>query len=136
METIDISLLQQKMLENIFLKLQDTLPSDWTKVEFFAKKTSGSYGMKYFVLNENGKWVDCFNLVNIKEIKNLFYSIGKDISYTWEKLPEQNKWHAFNLVVDNQGNTNVSYDYADNIKEEELFSYLLNKEKQWSAKFK
>lgn len=136
MTNLNIDVLQQELFENIFLKLQDYLPSNWVKIDFFASKTSGSYGIKYFVYNKDGKWVDCFNLVDIKEIKNLFYLIGNDISTVWEQLPKQNKWYSFNLVIDNQGNLKVDYDYADNIKEEELFSYLFNKQKQWSAKFK
>lgn len=134
---VDINLIQQEMYQQIFNKLQDYLPEGWQKIDFHTVHTKRKYSMKYFVMTEN-KWVDCFNLIDRKELVRLFIDINKDITNVWNRLPEKHKWYVLNMVVDRQGHINVTYDYADDVKDNDdtLLTYLTQKEREWSKSFK
>lgn len=137
-EEVDINLLQQKMYQDIFIKLQTYLPNNWKKVDFHCYHTSEYFGIKFYVLTENNEWVDCFNLLDKKLRTELFLTIDELVANVWNQLPKKNKWYVLNMIIDNHGHIDVSYDYADNEKENEdnLFAYLHNEEKEWDNKFK
>lgn len=130
---IDIDIIQQQMYQNIFGRLQSLLPNDWQKLDFHAFYTDSCFGIKFFVMIKNNEWIDCFNLYVKETISKLFQSIDEDIINIRNQLPEKHKWYILNMIVDNQGHVDVSYDYADNVKndDEKLMSYLLNEEKEW-----
>ena len=134
---VDIDLLQVKMYQSIFDKIQKWLPRGWKKVDFHTYYSRGYIGIKYYVMNEKSVWIECFKLLDEKIRKEMFSVIGDDIANVWKQLPEKHKWHVLNMIVDNQGHINVSYDYADAVNgdAEALFAYLLNEEKEWDKKF-
>ena len=136
-EEVDIHLLQQKMYQDIFSKIQEFLPQCWKKVDFHIFHTTKSFGIKYYVMTEKNEWVDCFKLLDKKLISRLFLSIDDDIANIWNQLPKKHKWYVLNMIVDNQGHIDVAYDYADEVKDDEdkLFTYLYNEEKEWDKKF-
>ena len=134
---VDVLLLQQKMYQDIFSKIQEFLPQGWKKVDFHVYHTSSSFGIKYYVMTEKNEWIDCYKLLDNKLRTKLFSSIYDGITNIWNQLPKKHKWHVLNMIVDNQGHIDVAYDYADDVKdnEEKLFSYLYNEEKEWDKKF-
>ena len=131
----DIDILQQQMYQNSFNKLQDFLPDDWKKVDFHAYYTDSCFGFKYYIMMDNGEWIDCFNLYG-KKLTELFLSIDEDITNVRNQLPKKHKWHIMNMIVDNKGHIDVSYDYADKVKDDakNLMDYLLTEEKEWCGK--
>lgn len=135
---VDIHLLQQKMYQDIFSKIQKFLPQGWKKVDFHIYHTSRYYGIKFYVLIESNEWIDCFKLRDENGFDFNFLSIDDNIAIVWNQLPKKHKWHVLNMIVDSQGKINVAYDYADNLRDNEdaLFDYLLNEEKEWDKKFK
>ena len=134
-EEVDIHLLQQKVYQDIFSKIQEFLPTDWQKVDFHMYHTSRFFGIKYFVLTKENEWVDCFKILDENVETELFLSIDDDVAVVWNQLPKKQKWYVLNMIIDNQGYINVSYDYADGVQNDDLFMYLHNKEKQWEKKF-
>lgn len=135
---VDIHLLQQKMYQDIFSKIQKFLPQGWKKVDFHIYHTSRYYGIKFYVLIESNEWIDCFKLRDENGFDFNFLSIDDNIAIVWNQLPKKHKWYVLNMIVDSQGKINVAYDYADNSRDNEdaLFDYLLNEEKEWDKKFK
>lgn len=135
---VDIHLLQQKMYQDIFSKIQKFLPQGWKKVDFHIYHTSRYYGIKFYVLIESNEWIDCFKLRDENGFDFNFLSIDDNIAIVWNQLPKKHKWYVLNMIVDSQGKINVTYDYADNLRDNEdaLFEYLLNEEKEWDKKFK
>lgn len=135
---IDIHLLQQKMYQDIFSKIQKFLPQGWKKVDFHIYHTSRYFGIKFYVLIESNEWIDCFKLRDENDFDFNFLSIDDNIAIVWNQLPKKHKWYVLNMIVDSQGKINVAYDYADNSRDNEdaLFDYLLNEEKEWDKKFK
>ncbi len=136
-ENVDIHSLQQKMYQGIFNVFQKFLQKKWKKVDFHAFYTDDSFGFKFFVLTANNEWEDCFNLYDKEAIRKLFNTLDELIIDERSQLPNRHKWYILNLIFDCSGHFEVSYDYADNVKDddEKLMTYLLREEKEWSKKF-
>lgn len=101
------------LFQKVFDKLQDGLPEDWEKVVFYVAYLDGSYSMKYFVNNGNGKYTDCFSIGNLTntQIIKLFIGIDKVIRPIRKKLSEKEKWMSMTLKVDSKGNFKSEFDY-------------------------
>lgn len=107
--------------QNIFNTLQKVLPDDWRKVVFYAEYGESSYSMKYFVDTGNGAFADCFKLKDIlkRDIVKTFAVIDSQITPIRKELSKNDSWSVMTLVVDDEGNFKVDFEYA-NISEDSI----------------
>lgn len=97
---------------------------EWKKVVFLTIYTDTSYEMKFYVY-KNEKYVDCFSLgIPVPNIINLFSNLDKDIIIHRNDMCKLNtdKWYSMTLVVDENGEFNVEYDYNSTC--EDTISYI------------
>ncbi len=107
--------MSQAIYQTIFDKLQDFMPQKWNKLVFYASYTDGSYSMKYYIENEEEKYIDCFSLQGVKksDLIKLFIDINKDLSAERESLNAKQKWTVLTMIVDKSGKMRTEFDYAD-----------------------
>lgn len=122
--------MNNEMFQDIFYKLQDGIPESWDKVILYVAYFEGSYTMKYFVRENKGEYVDCYNLEGMSNSKliKLFMALDKIIDPEREALGEK-KWSVMTLVVDSEGNFNTDFDYKD------ISTDSLTYEEKWEKKY-
>lgn len=123
--------MNDKLFQKIFDEIQDTLPSGWKKVIFFAKYSEGSYSMKYYVKSSADIYIDCFGFKGSTKAKmiKLFMNLDKIISPIRKGLDEKQRWTVLTLSVDNNGAFKADYDYAD------LNDRAVEYEREWKEKY-
>lgn len=122
--------MNNEMFQDMFDKLQDGIPESWDKVILYVAYFEGSYTMKYFVRENKGEYVDCYNLEGMSNSKliKLFMALDKIIAPEREALGEK-KWSVMTLVVDSEGNFNTDFDYKD------ISADSLTYEEKWEKKY-
>lgn len=140
MPEVDIHILQQEMFQEIVDVLQLYLPADWTKVCFYAQyPTEKNCGMKYYVRDEEGEFSDCFKLYDPQAlVSGVFNPANKAIAKVRKHLPADKQWYALILEVDNEGEFNIKYDYADGVDHndaEAMKKYYAKFHYEWCKKF-
>ncbi len=107
--------MNEKLFQDIFDRLQETLPKEWKRVAFYAGYTEGSYSMKYYVDNGEGGYTDCFNLTNVKrpQLIRLFMAIDKIITAERRNLDENHRWSVVSMFVNSDGKIKTEFDYVD-----------------------
>ena len=103
------------IFQEIYDVLAVLLPEHWKKVIFRADYTTGSYGMKYYVEFEDGKFVDCFSLPDISrsQIIQAFISLDKFISANRKELSEKEKWSVLTMIITPDRAFKTYFDYTD-----------------------
>lgn len=103
------------MFQEIFDKLQDYLPNEWSSLVFYAAYFDGSYSMKYYIKDNKNEYVDCYNTIDLPSIQftKLFISLDKVISQYRKELDDNKKWSVMTMVINSDGNMKTNYTYED-----------------------
>lgn len=115
-------------IQSICDLLTEYLKTDWKKICFYAGYVEESYTMKFFA-SVNGKYEDCFSVIDDKIVFSIFSKIDKLICEDRNKLNGNKKWSVISIVFDNNGHFKVDYDYTD-IKDDEIDYFL-----KWKNKY-
>lgn len=123
--------MNNEIFQNIFDILQPALPNEWKKMVLFVGYTAGSYTMKYYTADDNGKYTDCFSQkgINKAQLIKLFMSIDKIVAPERKKLDDKNRWTVLTMSVTNDGSMKTEFDYAD--ISENAIAY----EQKWKEKY-
>lgn len=123
--------MNDKIFQSIFNLVQEKLPMDWKKLVLYISYTQGSYGMKYYVFDEKGKYIDCFSQKDIskKQLITLFVEIDKILAPERKALDEKDRWSVMSMIVFSDGKMKVEFDYTD--ISENIIAY----EKEWQKKY-
>ena len=107
--------MNEVLYQDIFNALQEVLPNEWNKVVFYAEYDDSSYGMKYYVLHEDGTYSDCFELEDVSKssIIETFAIIDSIIMPVREKVNKDDLWSVMTIVVSNTGDFKAEYEYED-----------------------
>lgn len=125
----------KSMNDNVYQKIFDMidpfLPDNWRKMILFVGYTEGSYTMKYYTSDSEGKFADCFEQPgsNKSKLVQLFVNIDKVLSHERKKLDEKNKWTVMTMTVSSSGSIKTSFDYTD--ISEDAIKY----EQKWKEKY-
>lgn len=106
----------QKMLQSIASTLENTLPSDWSTVVFYAELSEGAFSMEYFVKQAGGKsFIKCYDLPGIEKAQLMkdFMTLNKVISAERSSLKADKRWGSMTLILQSNGKFRVEYDYSD-----------------------
>ena len=124
------------MMDNgIFQKVYDVLasllPVKWQKVIFRADYTEGSYGMKYYVAGDDGRFIDCYSLPGVSrpQIIQAFKEINKTLSSSRTNLSEKDRWSVLTMTINADGSFKTDFDYAD--ISESAIAYM----EEWEKKY-
>lgn len=111
--------MNNKIFQNVFDKIQPLLPEDWNKVILFVGYTEGSYSMKYYTYNSQGKYLDCFSQEGASKAKliQVFMEINEILSRSRKELDEKNRWSVMTMIVNADGSMKTEFDY-DNLSED------------------
>ena len=107
------------MNDTIYQKVFDTidpfLPKGWTDIVLYVGYTVGSYTMKYYVRDVDGKYTDCFsqNDISKSSLIKAFVKIDKLLTDERKQLDDKHKWSVFTLIVTNKGLMKAEFDYQD-----------------------
>ena len=119
------------IFQNIFDKISSFLPMSWKNIIYFAGYTEGSYSMKFYVENGDGRFVDCFSMPGVTRagLIKTFVEIDKLLSKERQALGEEKKWTVFTMRVNSDGHMKTDFEYDDH--SEDMVSY----EEVWQAKY-
>ena len=103
------------MFQKVYDVLAGLLPAKWTKVIFRADYTEGSYGMKYYVAEDDGKFIDCYSLPGVSrpQIIQAFKEINKFLSPSRLDLSEKDRWSVLTMTINADGSFKTDFDYSD-----------------------
>ena len=117
--------------QQLYEILDGVLPEAWIKVVFRAEYREGSYSMKYYVKDQTGNFIDCYNLQEITEndIINAYIEIDKLLYPERQKLDDDKQWSVLTFSIDSEGifKTEFSYDDID----DKYFVYI----NEWKKKY-
>ena len=101
----------QKLYEQIAV----VLPTLWIKVVFRVEYREGSYTMKYYVEESEGKYIDCYSISGVEEndIVKAYKNIDKLLFPEWKKLSPDKRWSLFTLVIKSDGSFKADLSYDD-----------------------
>ena len=105
--------MDEKIFQEIFDQLEETLPEDWEKLAFYAEYAQGSYSMKYYVKRAGLDYRDCYGLEKSEQRYHRFMKIDRIISPVRNALAEEKRWNVFTLLVEKDGTFLAEYDYDD-----------------------
>jgi hypothetical protein len=123
--------MDHEIFQEVFNLIEVYLPEGWKKVAFFGGYTEGSYSMKFYIQNSDGKYVDCYNISGVKKstLIDTFIKIDSVLSKQRAALEQGKKWTVFTMLVDEDGKMNTYYDYDNH--SDNMISY----EKEWMEKY-
>ena len=123
--------MDENMFQKVFDLISDYLPSEWSRMVFFAVYTEGSYSMKFFFKLYNSDFVDCFSIPGVPKAKliKLFMDIDTVLSVNRTELGKDNVWTVLSMIVDDTGFMKTYFEYDDH--SEDLVAY----EKKWTEKY-
>ena len=123
--------MNNEIFQNIFDIIQPVLPNGWQKMVLFVGYTAGSYTMKYYTVDETGRYTDCFDQKGISKAQliKLFMNIDKVVGFERKKLGEKNVWSVLTLTVTHDGKMKAELDYSD--ISENIIAY----EYDWKKKY-
>lgn len=120
----------QKVVQEVFGKVEECLPQEWEKCCFYAAFTVGTYTMKFYIKNKKGEYIDCYNLgIDDNQLAFLFMDIDDIVRPYRDALESKQKWNVLTLIVESNGKFNVDFDYAD--VSENSIEYQRNWEKKY-----
>lgn len=127
----------QSMIQHLANILQEYLPTGWQEVVFFAGYYQDDSGfLKYFVKLDNGKYIDCFNLIpEDKILQPQLFRLHREIKSVRVKLPQKHKWVCMVFSFTNQGKFDQEYDYADGVAQSDLQNYVENYKNKLNTKY-
>ena len=101
--------------QRLYELLDSVLPDAWNKVVFRAEYREGSYSMKYYVKDQTGKYIDCYNLQEITEddIVKAYIEIDKFLYPERQKLAADKRWSVLTFSIDSEGKFKTDFSYAD-----------------------
>ncbi|WP_034449373.1 immunity protein YezG family protein [Butyrivibrio sp. AE2032] len=101
--------------QRLYELLDSILPDAWNKVVFRAEYLEGSYSMKYYVKDQTGKYIDCYNLQEITEddIVKAYIEIDKILYPERQKLAADKRWSVFTFSIDSDGSFKSEFLYND-----------------------
>ena len=101
--------------QEIFDKIEEFLPVDWSKVIFYAEYGVNSYSMEFYAAKEGGEYIKCFALpgVNRVDLLKLFQEINLLIKKKRDAAASGKLWSNMTMKVEHSGAFKVDYDYTD-----------------------
>ena len=123
--------MDNEIFQKVYDVLADLLPSKWTKVIFRADYAEGSYGMKYYVAGDDGKFIDCYSLTGVSRLQiiKVFKDINKFLSTVRANLPEKDRWSVMTMTISADGSFKTDFDYTD--ISESVIAYMAEWEKKY-----
>ena len=93
--------MSNEIYQNIFNILQPVLPEGWKKLILFAGYTAGSYTMKYYIVDENDNYIDCFQQSGVSKAQliKLFMNIDHIIRIKRNQLDSKNRWSVMTMII-------------------------------------
>jgi hypothetical protein len=123
------------MSNEVFQKIIDillpALPRAWKKLLLYVGYTEGSYSMKFYTMDEQGVYTDCFSQkgADIQQIMDLFTRID-DVLYAERKaLDDKHRWTVMTMIVEADGTMNAEFDYED------ISENSIEYERAWEEKY-
>lgn len=123
------------MSNEIFQKVYDMihpfLPEGWKKMVLYVGYTTGSYSMKYYTSDKDGRYTDCFSQKEISkaQIIKLFMDVDKILASERKSLDDKSRWSVMTMIVEADGNMRTDFEYSD--ISENVISY----EQSWKNKY-
>ena len=116
----------------IFDRIAQFLPSGWDSVVFYAEYTDSSYSMEFYVRNQNGQYVKCYDLANVSHdaLFEQFLEIDKFLDVQRKRLEQSKRWSNLTMIVRDDGKVKIDYGYGDPFEEG---AYARRKE--WKLKY-
>lgn len=123
--------MNSEIYQKVFDMVQPFLPADWKKVILFVGYTTGSYSMKFYTCDFQGRYTDCFSLQGISKAKliQLFMGIDKVLANERRKMDDRTKWSVMTMIVGLDGSMKVDFDYTD------ISEKFLSYEQSWKEKY-
>ena len=123
--------MSNEIYQNIFNILQPVLPEGWKKLILFAGYTAGSYTMKYYIVDENDNYIDCFQQSGVSKAQliKLFMNIDHIIRIKRTQLDSKNRWSVMTMIVSADGRMKTEFDYTD--ISENVIAY----EQEWKKRY-
>ena len=123
--------MNEQIFQKVFDLIQEHLPTNWKKVALFAGYATGSYSINFYVMNEEGLYVECYKLWTAPKaiLIKLFIEINKILEQSRKAENGQFRWTVFTMIVDCKGNMKTYFDYED------ISEYVIAYEKKWKEKY-
>lgn len=117
--------------QRLYELLDNVLPDAWNKVVFRAEYREGSYSMKYYVKDQAGEYIDCYNLRGITEddIVKTYIEIDKVLHPERQKLATGKRWSVLTFSIDSKGKFKTEFSYDD--IDADYFKYI----EEWKKKY-
>lgn len=132
----DIEQINQTMFQGVFDIIQDLIEEEWEQVNLYIENDRDSSAVRVIYKNTAGEYVDLLDKIDSRLYAfNVIMPILNVVRTAKSQLPEKQQWVIFYLTVDNTGDMNVSFDYADGISEGDRFEYCSDKQSEWSARY-
>lgn len=105
-------------------KLQSIIPMQWKKVVYMAEYTSGSYSMRCFYDNGDGKYLDCLTVAGNSKVQiiKVYKELDNEIQKVRKTLEGDKLWYSLTLKIESDGNFKAEYDYDSH--EENAIGYI------------
>lgn len=105
-------------------KLQNIIPSGWTKCIFLAEYTFGSYSMRCYYDKGDGLYQDCMSIAGSAKVQIIkqFKGIDQEIQKVRKELIGDKIWYAVTIKIDSDGKFKAEYDY--NPHDENAINYI------------
>ena len=121
--------MEEKRYEEIFSKIKDYLPKEWTKTALYFLFSGNMISHEFYVDSGNG-FVSCFNMgYDDSTINNIFDSIENILINEREKLPPKKAWSVFTMFIDKSGKFDIKYDYGN------MLNKFIKYQKKWEDKY-
>ena len=117
--------------QRIYELIAPFFPDDWQRTVLFMEYGESSYTMKFYIKDQSGNYLDCFDLPYASEddVMNAFEEIDQLVYPARAQLNEKDKWTLMTMVILSSGKFHVDFCYDD--LSENYMSFL----KQWKAQY-
>lgn len=121
---------KDRVIQQIFDRLDPVLPSDWTEVVFYAEYDMVSYSMEFYV-KQGRDYVKCFDLPGSSrsDLLSTFSEIDKVIGIERKDLSDKDLWTNMTMSIQSNGKVRVDYGYDD--LTQDSYEY----KKRWKRKY-
>ena len=124
-------MMHNEIFQKVFDMVKPFLINEWKKMVLYVGYTTGSYSMKFYTLDTNGKYTDCFNQdgANKAKLIQLFMNINKVLEPERKTLADKDLWSVMTMIVTSDGNLKVEFDYTD------ISENSIEYEQKWKKKY-
>ncbi len=107
--------MKNEIFQKVFDVLQPVLPTEWRKMILYAAYTEGSYSMKFYTSDNNGRYTDCFSQpgVNDDDVVSAFIDINEILAPERKMLDDINRWSVMTMIVEADGTMKTEFAYDD-----------------------